>query len=63
MYKKRRSGGLARLSFQSRSESIVGRDSSNESLTSKASILKHQPLLQALLKNTSSKTHHPIAHP
>jgi hypothetical protein len=62
MYKKRRSGGLTRVSFQSRSDSIVGGDSPTERSTVKASILKHQSLLQALLKNTSSKTKQSFAH-
>lgn len=55
MYKKRRSGGLARVSFQSRSASMFERDSFTEKFSAKASILKHQSLLQALLKGTSSK--------
>jgi len=55
MYKKRRNGGLARVSFQSRSEGIVEAGSSSEKRSAKAGIFQHQSLLHALLKNTSSK--------
>ncbi|MFZ6818986.1 hypothetical protein [Undibacterium sp. Ji22W] len=55
MYKKRRSGGLTRVSFQSSSEGMAARNSSSDKRSAKADILQHQALLQALLKNTSSK--------
>ncbi len=62
MYKKRRSGELERVSFQSQSESIFGRNLSSKKRSTKANDLQHQPLLLALLNKTSQESHASITH-